>query len=227
MHQYYHVSDGKVKPIDSRRASRYDAARRSRVIDNIRKGPAPSPEMPARPMPHVGGGRATALPLDDGRPVQSSGGAAAREQPYGHVVHEYDEATIRPLGARVIVRLVPDDDVSPSGLIVVPAAAKQRPTRGRVVAVGPGRELPSGKRVPIDLRRGDLVYFSKWAEVPVYDQRNQDHTLVAVSQEEILCVVEADEGALPLIEAKSESWTVFERAQKAAAEILTGNKERA
>ena len=150
--------------------------------------------MPALPMPSAGGGRVVA-PLDDGRPLEPGNGTAGKEQPYGHVVVPYDESKIRPLGARVIVRLVPDADQTPSGLLVVPDAAKSRPTRGRVVAVGPGREYPSGRIVPIDLRPGDLVAFKKWADVSVFDQKNQDRTLVAVSQEEVLCVLEnVDDG---------------------------------
>lgn len=160
----------------------------------IRTGPAPqAPGMPTLAMPQVG---ATTRPLyEPDRPVALSGGNAGKEQPYGHVVTPYDETKIRPLGARVIVRLVADDDTTPSGLIFVPEAAKSRPTRGRVVAVGPGREYPSGRVVPIDLRPGDLVYFTKWSDVSVFDVRNQDRTLVAVSQEEVLCVVEeVDDG---------------------------------
>jgi hypothetical protein len=66
-----------------------------------------------------------------------------------------------------------------------------------VVAVGPGREYTSGRVVPIDLRPGDLVAFKKWADVSVFDVRNQDRTLVAVSQEEVLCVLEpVDDGLL-------------------------------
>lgn len=193
---------------------------------HVRTGPAPSPAMPARPMPHVGGGAGAPLPLDDGRPLDSHG-PASREQPYGHVVQPYDECSIRPLGARVILRLVPDDDLSPSGLLVVPAAAKNRPTRGRVVAVGPGRELPNGTRVPAGCQPGDLVYFRKWAEVPVFDQKNQDRTLVAVSQEEILCVVEQvadpapiESGALTPIESGGLAAAVFRAAQRRADEAV-------
>ena len=167
------------------------------MVKHVRTGPAPTGGGCPLPMPSAGGGGTRLLPLDDGRPLEPSGGSAGKEQPYGHVVVPYDESKIRPLGARVIIRLVPDADQTPSGLLVVPDAAKSRPTRGRVVAVGPGREYPSGRIVPIDLHPGDLVAFKKWADVSVFDQKNQDRTLVAVSQEEVLCVLEHVDDGLP------------------------------
>ena len=84
--------------------------------------------MPALPMPSAGGGRVVA-PLDDGRPLEPGNGTAGKEQPYGHVVVPYDEQDPSPR-ARVIVRLVPDADQTPSGLLVVPDAARGRPNAG-------------------------------------------------------------------------------------------------
>lgn len=77
---------------------------------------------------------------------------------------------IRPLGDRVVVKPLPSEEVTKSG-IVLPDTAKEKPQEGEVVSVGPGRLLDSGERVPIDLKAGDKVLFSKYAgnEVKIDD----------------------------------------------------------
>ncbi|OAT82285.1 co-chaperone GroES [Desulfotomaculum copahuensis] len=77
---------------------------------------------------------------------------------------------IRPLGERVVVKPLPSEEVTKGG-IVLPDTAKEKPQEGEVVAVGPGRLLENGTRVPIDLKVGDKVLFSKYAgnEVKIDD----------------------------------------------------------
>lgn len=67
---------------------------------------------------------------------------------------------IKPLGNRVVVKLVSAETTSKSG-IVIPDTAKEKPQEGEVMAVGPG-ELKDGKRIPIELKVGDLVLFENW-----------------------------------------------------------------
>ena len=77
---------------------------------------------------------------------------------------------IRPLGDRVVVKQVPSEEVTKSG-IVFPDTAKEKPQQGEVVAVGSGRLLDSGQRVAIDLKVGDKILFSKYSgnEVKIDD----------------------------------------------------------
>ncbi|GBF34536.1 heat shock protein 60 family co-chaperone GroES [Desulfocucumis palustris] len=77
---------------------------------------------------------------------------------------------IRPLGERVVVKPLPSEEVTKSG-IVLPDTAKEKPQEGEVVAVGSGRLLDNGTRVAIDLKVGDKVLFSKYAgnEVKISD----------------------------------------------------------
>lgn len=77
---------------------------------------------------------------------------------------------IRPLGERVVVKPLPTEEVTKSG-IVLPDAAKEKPQQGEVVAVGSGRLLDNGQRVAIDLKAGDKILFSKYAgnEVKIDD----------------------------------------------------------
>ncbi|MGO0123512.1 co-chaperone GroES [Desulfothermobacter acidiphilus] len=69
---------------------------------------------------------------------------------------------IRPLGDRVVVKPLPAEEVTKGG-IVLPDTAKEKPQKGEVVAVGPGKLLDNGQRVPIDLKVGDKVLYSKYA----------------------------------------------------------------
>jgi len=77
---------------------------------------------------------------------------------------------IRPLGERVVVKPLPSEEKTKSG-IVLPDTAKEKPQEGEVIAVGSGKLLETGQRVPIDLKVGDKVLFSKYAgnEVKIDD----------------------------------------------------------
>lgn len=77
---------------------------------------------------------------------------------------------IRPLGERVVVKPLPSEERTKGG-IVLPDTAKEKPQEGEVVAVGSGRLLETGQRVPIDLKPGDKILFSKYAgnEVKIDD----------------------------------------------------------
>lgn len=100
------------------------------------------------------------------------------------------ENHLRPLGARVLLRLAPPP--GRRGLLHVPEAHRGRPQRGTVVAVGPGREDPrTGQRRPPGVSPGEHVIFTSYADVPAEDSREGRRAdLVAVSQEEILCVLD-------------------------------------
>lgn len=69
---------------------------------------------------------------------------------------------LKPLGDRVIVRLLEQEEVNKGG-IIIPDTAKERPQEGEVVAVGPGRRNPKGERVEPELKTGDRVLFGKYA----------------------------------------------------------------
>lgn len=69
---------------------------------------------------------------------------------------------IRPLADRVVVKPLPMEEVTKGG-IVLPDTAKEKPQKGEVVAVGPGRLLDNGQRVAVDVKVGDKVLYSKYA----------------------------------------------------------------
>lgn len=68
------------------------------------------------------------------------------------------KAALRPLGDRVVVKPVPRDEKTASG-IILPDTAQEKPQEGEVVAVGPGRILEDGKREAIDVKVGDQTIF--------------------------------------------------------------------
>src|ERR1017187_5990881 len=75
---------------------------------------------------------------------------------------------LKPLGDRLIVRAIEEELTTASGL-VLPDTAKEKPQKGEVVAAGDGRLDDDGKRIPLDVKKGDEVLYSKYggAEVKV------------------------------------------------------------
>lgn len=69
---------------------------------------------------------------------------------------------IKPLGDRVVVKALAQEEKTKSG-IVLPDTAKEKPQQGEVVAVGPGKMLENGQRVPLEVKVGDKVIYSKYA----------------------------------------------------------------
>ena len=72
----------------------------------------------------------------------------------------------RPLHDRVVVTRI-DVEGKTAGGIIIPDTAKEKPTEGEVIAVGPGGRDESGKLIPIDLKTGDRVLFGKWSGTEV------------------------------------------------------------
>ena len=72
----------------------------------------------------------------------------------------------RPLHDRVVVKRIDAEEKS-SGGIIIPDTAKEKPSQGEVVAVGPGGRDENGKLIPIDIKTGDRVLFGKWSGTEV------------------------------------------------------------
>jgi chaperonin GroES len=78
---------------------------------------------------------------------------------------------IKPLGDRVLVQALDAKEISKSG-IIIPDTAKERPSEGRVIAVGPGKLTDDGERVKPEVKKGDTVLYGKYSgtEVTVGDK---------------------------------------------------------
>ncbi len=92
---------------------------------------------------------------------------------------------LRPLGDRVVVEPTPHDEMTKSG-ILIPDTVKEKPQRGTILAVGPGRILDDGKREQIDVKKGDKVLYAKYAGT---EFKIDAVDLLIVSQKDILAVV--------------------------------------
>ena len=93
--------------------------------------------------------------------------------------------SIKPLEDRIVIKQVDAEQVTASGL-VIPDTAKEKPQEGEVVAVGPGRIDDNGNRVPLDVKVGDKVIYSKYGGTEVKISGDE---LLILSARDVLAIV--------------------------------------
>ena len=93
--------------------------------------------------------------------------------------------TIKPLEARILVRPAEGDETRPSGL-VIPDTAKEKPQEGTVLAVGPGKRSDTGDLIPVDVKEGDRVLYSKYGGT---DIKVEGEDLLILSARDVLAIV--------------------------------------
>jgi chaperonin GroES len=91
----------------------------------------------------------------------------------------------RPLGDRVLVKRVEEEEKTKGG-IIIPDTAKEKPQEGEVIAVGPGGRDDSGKVQPLDVKAGDRILFGKWSGTEV---KLDGQDLLIMKESDILGVV--------------------------------------
>jgi len=93
---------------------------------------------------------------------------------------------LRPIGDHVIVKPLEDLEVKKGG-IIIPDTAKEKPSKGEVIAVGPGKTLENGQKKVLEVKTGDKVIYSKYGgtEIKVDEQE-----LLILTEEDVLAVVE-------------------------------------
>jgi chaperonin GroES len=92
--------------------------------------------------------------------------AAASSQQSPSLDFEEKPMKFRPLHDRVVVKRI-DAEERTAGGIIIPDTAKEKPSQGEIIAVGPGGRDESGKLIPIDVHAGDHVLFGKWSGTEV------------------------------------------------------------
>lgn len=92
---------------------------------------------------------------------------------------------IVPLGDRVLVEREEAEEKT-SGGILLPDTAKEKPQRGKVVAVGDGKIAKDGKRVPLQVKEGDRVYFTSWAGE---ECKTKDKEVFLMREDDILAII--------------------------------------
>lgn len=74
--------------------------------------------------------------------------------------------SIRPLHDRVLIKRIEEEEKTAGG-IIIPDSAKEKPTKGKIIAVGKGAKDEAGKYIPLDVKVGDTVLFAKWGGTEV------------------------------------------------------------
>lgn len=93
---------------------------------------------------------------------------------------------LKPLNDRILVKRLESEEKTAGGLYI-PDTAKEKPSKGQVVAVGPGKVDEEGKRIPMAVKPGDEVLFNKYAGTEV-KLDNVDH--LVMREEDILAIIE-------------------------------------
>jgi chaperonin GroES len=89
---------------------------------------------------------------------------------------------MKPLGDRVVVKPMTEEEVSKGG-IILPDTAKERPQRGEIIAVGPGRLDEDGKRIVMEVKKGDKVIYAKYAGTEI---KEDDDEFLILRESDIL-----------------------------------------
>lgn len=88
---------------------------------------------------------------------------------------------LKPLNDKVIIKPIQEDEVTKAGIVLPETAEKERPEKGEVIAVGPGKLLENGSRAPMSVKVGDKVIFKKYSP----DE-------IKIDKEEYLVIDESD-----------------------------------
>ena len=97
----------------------------------------------------------------------------------------------RPLHDRVVVERI-DAEEKTAGGIIIPDTAKEKPSQGKIIAVGPGGRDENGKLIPIDLKVGDTVLFGKWSSTEV---KIDGQDLLIMKESDVMGVIEGGSAA--------------------------------
>ena len=95
---------------------------------------------------------------------------------------------LKPLGDRVLVRRVEEEQKTAGG-IIIPDTAKEKPMQGEVLAVGPGARDDDGNRVAMDVSEGDRILFGKWSGTEV---KIDGEELLIMKESDIMGVLESE-----------------------------------
>ena len=96
------------------------------------------------------------------------------------------KVVLKPLEDRIVVEPLEAEQVTASGL-VIPDTAKEKPQEGKVIAVGPGRFDDKGARVPVDVKVGDVVLYSKYGGTEV---KYSGEEYLVLSARDVLAIIE-------------------------------------
>ncbi len=93
---------------------------------------------------------------------------------------------LKPLGDRIVVKVLNQEETTKGG-IVLPDTAKERPQEGEVVAVGSGKVLDNGQKLPLEVKTGDKVLFSKYGGTEV---KVEGEEYLILSERDVLAILD-------------------------------------
>jgi chaperonin GroES len=93
---------------------------------------------------------------------------------------------IKPLGDRIIVKRIEEEEKSKGG-IIIPDTAKEKPQQGEVIAVGTGKLTDKGERIPMEIKVGDRVLFGKYSGT---DVKLEGEECLIMHQDDVLGIIE-------------------------------------
>jgi len=92
---------------------------------------------------------------------------------------------VKPLGDRVVIKVIETEEKTKSG-IVLPDTAKEKPQQGEILAVGTGKVLENGQKVPMEVKVGDRVIFSKYAGTEI---KIDEQEVLILAEREVLAII--------------------------------------
>ena len=95
-------------------------------------------------------------------------------------------AQVKPLDDRIVVRAV-SEEKNVAGIVIPDTASKEKPQKGKVVAVGPGKLTDQGQRLPMDVKVGDTVLFTKYGPTEI-EVDGED--ILILNQSDVLAILE-------------------------------------
>ena len=93
---------------------------------------------------------------------------------------------IKPIQDRVVVKPIAEDEVTKSGIVLPDTVDKERPEKGKIVAVGEGKLLDSGQRAPMSVKVNDTVMFKKYSPDEI---KIDDEEYLVISEGDILAII--------------------------------------
>ena len=94
---------------------------------------------------------------------------------------------IKPLSDHILIEPIKKEEMTKTGILLPETAEKERPEQGRVIAVGPGRKTAAGKIIPLELKSGDKVLFTKYGPNEI---KIENKEYLIAKEEDILAIIE-------------------------------------
>jgi chaperonin GroES len=94
--------------------------------------------------------------------------------------------SLKPLGSRVVVEPIEQEEVTAGG-IVLPETAKEKPQKGKILAIGPGERNDEGERIQMDVKEGDTVLYAKYSGTEI---KLDNKKLLILRESDLLAIVE-------------------------------------